>query len=643
MDANNSLAIILPGVVVALAAVAVFAVDLVTSRKSVLAWVASAGLIAAAAVAVGQWLALPDPSQDGGGRDPEVGFAGMVALDKYAVFCVVLFAVIGILSIMLSDSYLARRRAARGEFYGLLLLAITGMIGMAVSTDLIAFFISFELMSLPTYVLAGYLWRQERSGEASLKYFVTGAFSSAILAFGLALVYAATGQTNYAAIAEGLGALEGLDARGLLIAALALVVTGFGFKISAVPFHAWAPDVYEGAPTPVTAFMSVGVKAAAFAGFAKLFVVALGPEWATWVDALIILAVLTMVVGNVLALPQRNLKRMLAYSSIAHAGYLTLGLVASGRAGSARLCRPVLPGGLRVHEPRRLRRAGLDTQPPFLQLHAGRNHRTGPRHAGGCARHLALHAVADGHPADDRLLGQVLPLHRGRRRRLHVAGDHRRAHERGLRLLLPARRLAHVLQRCPEGVDAGVAGGTSLSAGVEVEPQASELGVIVAVTLAAAACWSSVSPECLLSRPSVPGILGGDARRGRPRRFAPHAGGYGGGRWYTETMQILFIGDVFGQPGRDALLRWLPGFREEPDVDFVIANGENAANGAGITSKIALRILSGGADVITTGNHVYRQKEVYSFLERRRAHRAAGQLPCGFPRPWPDSSPGDRR
>lgn len=335
MDANNSLAVILPGVVVALAAVAVFAVDLITRRKSVLAWVASAGLIAAAAVAVGQWLALSEPSQAGGGRDPEVGFAGMVALDKYALYCVVLFAVIGVLSIMLSDSYLARRRAARGEFYGLLLLAITGMIGMVVSTDLISFFISFELMSLPTYVLAGYLWRQERSGEASLKYFVAGAFSSAILAFGLALVYAATGQTNYAAIAEGLGALEAVDARGLLVAAIALVVTGFGFKISAVPFHAWAPDVYEGAPTPVTAFMSVGVKAAAFAGFAKLLVIALGPEWATWVDALIILAVLTMVVGNVLALPQRNLKRMLAYSSIAHAGYLTLGLVAAGGPGGS--------------------------------------------------------------------------------------------------------------------------------------------------------------------------------------------------------------------------------------------------------------------------------------------------------------------
>ncbi len=260
----------------------------------------------------------------------------MVSLDKYALYGIVLFAAVGVATIMLSDAYLARRHAARGEFYGLLLLIITGMIGMVQSADIIAFFVSFELMSLPTYVLAGYLWRDERSGEASMKYFVNGAFSSAILAFGLALLYGATGQTSYAGISLGLRALGSADARGMLVVAFVLIVTGFGFKISAVPFHSWAPDVYEGAPTPVTAFMSVGVKAAAFAGFAKLFVVAAHVQWQTWADAMIILAVLTMIVGNVLALPQRNLKRMLAYSSIAHAGYLTLGLIAAGKAGDGR-------------------------------------------------------------------------------------------------------------------------------------------------------------------------------------------------------------------------------------------------------------------------------------------------------------------
>jgi len=333
--ANNSIAIILPGVIVAATAAVVVVADLFLARKAALAWIAAAGLVAAAAAALGQWVRF-----SGGivfnGRRPESGFAGMVSLDKYALYGIVLFAVVGIATIMLSDAYLARRNASRGEFYGLLLLVITGMIGMVQSTDVIAFFVSFELMSLPTYILAGYIWRDERSGEASLKYFINGAFSSAILAFGLALLYGATGQTSYAGISLGLRALQGLNAmngHGLLVVGFVLVVTGFGFKISAVPFHGWAPDVYEGAPTPVTAFMSVGVKAAAFAGFARFFIVAGHLQWQIWSDAMIILAVVTMIVGNVLALPQRNLKRMLAYSSIAHAGYLTLGLIAAGKAG----------------------------------------------------------------------------------------------------------------------------------------------------------------------------------------------------------------------------------------------------------------------------------------------------------------------
>ena len=334
--ANNAIVVILPGVVVAAAAALVLFVDLFTARKAVLAWLAAAGFIAGAAVAAGQWVRFSDGGLVFDARKPETGFAGMVTLDKYALFATVLFCAIGVATVMLSDSYLARRRAARGEFYVLLMLIVTGMIGMVVSNDLIAFFVSFELMSLPTYVLAGYLWRDERSGEASIKYLVTGAFSSAILAFGMALLYAATGQTNYAGIAHGLAALDahGFDARGLLVVAFVLLVTGFGFKISAVPFHSWAPDVYEGAPTPVTAFMSTGVKAAAFAGFAKLFVLAAGVQWQLWVHTMTILAILTMVVGNVLALPQRNIKRMLAYSSVAHAGYLTLGLIAAGTSGT---------------------------------------------------------------------------------------------------------------------------------------------------------------------------------------------------------------------------------------------------------------------------------------------------------------------
>ena len=344
MPLNNTVSVILPGVVIAVAAIVVFVADLFLKRKGALAWIAVAGLLCGAAVAIGQWgewtarFAVWRVFTGGltfGRREAVVGFAGMIGNDRYAVYAVVLFCAIGVLAVLLSDAYLAKRQAARGEFYGLLLLVVTGMIGMAISTDIIAFFVSFELMSLPTYILAGYIWRDQKSTEASLKYFVTGAFSSAILAFGLALLYGATGATSYAGIAAGLAGLQasGVAAGGFLVVTFVLVVTGFGFKVSAVPFHSWAPDVYEGAPTPVTAFMATAVKAAAFIGFAKLFFMAAGADWADWGHVMIILAILTMVVGNVLALPQRNLKRMLAYSSIAHAGYLTLGIIAAGKSG----------------------------------------------------------------------------------------------------------------------------------------------------------------------------------------------------------------------------------------------------------------------------------------------------------------------
>jgi NADH-quinone oxidoreductase subunit N len=326
---NNSLHVVLPGVVVAVAALVVFVVDLFVSRKSVLAYIAALGLAAAAGTAVGQWVAF-------GGRlhlrslQPEAGFNRMVVMDKYALFFTLLFCAVGIVTIMLSDTYLREHKAPPGEFYGLLLLIVVGMIGMAVSTDVIALFVSFELMSLPTYVMAGFLRRSKTSGEAAIKYFVNGAFSSAILLFGLALLYGVSGGTNYADIAGGLAHVG--PRNGIAIVGLVLVAAGFGFKISAVPFHGWAPDVYEGAPTPVTAFMAVGVKAGAFAGLVKFFTVAALPSWSVWSNILIVLAVLTMVIGNVLALPQRNLKRMLAYSSIAHAGYLLLGVIAAGHA-----------------------------------------------------------------------------------------------------------------------------------------------------------------------------------------------------------------------------------------------------------------------------------------------------------------------
>jgi len=332
MDYNNTIVVILPLVIISGAAVLVLLVDAFTSRKAVLPWVAAAGLVAAAAVAIGQWVQFKSGVRFSA-RRPESGFDHMVALDKYALFFIVLSAGIGVLTIMLSDAYVNARGGGRGEFYALLLFVIAGMVGMSMATDLIAFFVAFELMSLPTYVLAGFLRRDVGSGEASIKYFVTGAFASAILALGLALLYGISGQTNYASIGASLVDLNGFN--GMAVVALVLITCGFAFKVSAVPFHSWVPDVYEGAPTPVTAFMSVGVKAGAFAGFLRLFMLAGMPDAAAWTNVLIILAVLTMVVGNVLALPQRNLKRLLAYSSIAHAGYILLGVIAAGQSQSS--------------------------------------------------------------------------------------------------------------------------------------------------------------------------------------------------------------------------------------------------------------------------------------------------------------------
>jgi NADH-quinone oxidoreductase subunit N len=338
---HDSVVTILPAAAVAAAALVVLLVDMFVRRKAVLAWVAAAGLVVAAALGVGQWIVFK-----GGlaldGRAAEFGFNNMVANDRYGLFFTLLFCVIGILTIMLSDAYLQARGRGQGEFYALLLLIISGMIGMAVATDVIVFFIAFELMSLPTYVLAGFLRTRSTSGEAAIKYFINGAFASAILVFGLALLYGVSGQSNYGQIGVALSHLGGRT--GLSIMALVLITVGFAFKISAVPFHSWAPDVYEGAPTPVTAFMSVGIKAAAFAGFLKLLVLAAAPHWQVWTDALIILSIITMVVGNVLALPQRNLKRMLAYSSIAHAGYLALGVIAAGKLASGATTRGLLDG-----------------------------------------------------------------------------------------------------------------------------------------------------------------------------------------------------------------------------------------------------------------------------------------------------------
>jgi len=287
-----------------------------------LGWIGLVGLGAAAISAALLW------------TTKETGFFNSIALDRYALFFDILFCFTGMLTLLMSMDYLHTINLVVGEYYVQLLLAVVGMMFMAAATDLIVLFLGLELMSVAVYVLAG-IWRPElRSSEAALKYFLLGAFASGFLLYGIAMAYGAFGTTTLAPIADQLTSLTP-EQRPLALAAVAMLLVGFGFKVAAVPFHAWTPDVYEGAPTSVTALMAVGVKAAAFAAFARVFLHTLGALAVDWSWVLWIIAVLTMTVGNLAALVQRNIKRMLAYSSIAQAGYLLVGIVSGGENGGA--------------------------------------------------------------------------------------------------------------------------------------------------------------------------------------------------------------------------------------------------------------------------------------------------------------------
>jgi NADH-quinone oxidoreductase subunit N len=261
-------------------------------------------------------------------------FEGMFVHDGVTVFFTLLFCAIAILGVLLSWDYTKRLNINYGEYYALLLLATLGMVVMAASNDLITVFLGLELMSLPLYVMVGIRRGNLESNEASLKYFLLGAFASGFLLYGIALLYGATGTTNLTRMTAFLLDSPLVD-NPMLIAGGLLMLVGFGFKVSAVPFHMWTPDAYEGAPTAVTAFMSAGAKAAGFAALIRvgLHVFDISPQ--IWTPLLAALAVVTMTVGNVTALLQNNLKRMLAYSSIAHAGYVLVALVAGGSDGAS--------------------------------------------------------------------------------------------------------------------------------------------------------------------------------------------------------------------------------------------------------------------------------------------------------------------
>ena len=268
-----------------------------------------------------------------GWGNPQYGFNDAVANDNYTAFFSMIFLFAAGLTILMSDDYLTREGYPVSEYYPLILFATAGAMWMASGTDMLTIFLGLEVMSIALYVLAGFFRGQLRSNEAGLKYFLLGAFSTGFLLYGIALIYGVTGSTKLTEIGIYLNAHGSLLENPMTLAGLVLLSTGFLFKIAAAPFHMWTPDVYEGAPTPVTAFMSAGPKAAAFAAFLRIMeycFFSLKPEWTAM---LWVVAVLTMVIGNVIAIQQTNIKRMLAYSSIAHAGYALVGLVAANEIG----------------------------------------------------------------------------------------------------------------------------------------------------------------------------------------------------------------------------------------------------------------------------------------------------------------------
>jgi NADH-quinone oxidoreductase subunit N len=333
-----NLTLILPELIVGIAGVVVMIVDAFSGprQRHVTGTLALISLLAAAGAAISLWTSPPATSS---------AFNGMIVLDDLRLSFTLIFVLVAILTALISTVWIDTENLPAGEFHSLLLFATVGMMLMASAGDLVIVFLGLEILSIATYVLAGFRRTDTRSNESSLKYFILGSFASAFLLYGIALIYGATttttlpGSTNIATIASR---LDQSLYPPLLFAGIAMLLVGFGFKIATAPFHVWTPDVYEGAPTPVTAFMAAGPKAAGFASFMRVFLFGFpivtaaastaGYAHKTWVGALAIMAALTMTVGNVVAIVQNNVKRMLAYSSIAHAGYALVGFVAAGAA-----------------------------------------------------------------------------------------------------------------------------------------------------------------------------------------------------------------------------------------------------------------------------------------------------------------------
>ena len=470
-------------------------------------------------------------------------------------------------------------------------------------------------MSLPTYILAGYIWRDPKSSEASLKYFVTGAFSSAILAFGLALLYGATGATSYAGIAAGLAGLQadGLAADGFLVVAFVLVVTGFGFKISAVPFHSWAPDVYEGAPTPVTAFMATGVKAAAFVGFAKLFFMAAGVEWA--------------------ALGAHH-----DHPRDPHDG--------RGERARAAAAQPQAHARLLEHRPRRATSRWASSPPAraatalgvsailfylaayalmnlgafgvLIWIRARRAYDYSLDGLAGLGRTMPWPAILmalfmvslTGIPPTVGLLGQVLPVHGRHPGRPHVAGHHRRGHERGVGVLLPARGLVHVLPRGARGRRGGGRAG-ELAGRRHHRRHARRRSASRSWACSPARC--STPPRARSSCSSAaerapPGAVRGrrpttrPARLGRPLGVAPEIGVFPrllGPRQRARAAVLLDVGARVAQLQADAVER----VRAVPGRDDLVLRRGREVQAPAVDRRLADEV---GAGVASSSHRQYR-------------------------------------
>jgi NADH-quinone oxidoreductase subunit N len=315
---TNDLLAILPFIIIVAWAILLIVADLFIpkERKGIMALLTGIGLLVALGFAVARV----------GGQT--VAFNGMIVYDGFAVFLTVLFLGSGLAAVALSYDYLNRMDMHRNEFYILLLFSISGMILMAMAADLILVFMALELLSIPLYVLAGFALPRQDSEEAALKYFLLGAFAGGFVVYGVALVFGATGSTGLANISASISA--GKANLAILAVGAALILVGFGFKVAAVPFHMWTPDVYQGSPSPVTAFMAVCAKAAGFAALMRVFVTAFPAIAQDITPILWALSILTMILGNVLAIAQSNIKRLLAYSSIAQAGYILMALVPYG-------------------------------------------------------------------------------------------------------------------------------------------------------------------------------------------------------------------------------------------------------------------------------------------------------------------------